>query len=320
MRALVTRLSAEGVREKALVADWPEPRSPTAHEVRTRTLFTAMTNGTDLNDLQGGNYADYLPVLPATFGYQNVGEVVEVGSAVKDLKVGDRLFMSQPHVAETVVGESDLLVKLPPAVVLREAALFGLAGAAMRSCQNADLHMGDRLLIVGAGCIGQIAAQIAAMLGARVTLCDIDEGRLAVARQIGAAEEVLDTSGDRWDQQVPEAAFAAVLDLAGVPDMEDRLIRSARRYGTVLLVAGRRRVAYSFNLGQTRRITLKQNSHFTREDLANVCRLVAAGRLNLTPLLRDMPPVEQAPQIYERLRSRPLDLLGVVFDWQAHGP
>lgn len=55
--------------------------------------------------------------------------------------------------------EDGLHVKVPDAVDPREAALFGMASVAMRSCRNADLRMGDRLLIVGAGFVGQAAAQ-----------------------------------------------------------------------------------------------------------------------------------------------------------------
>ena len=44
--------------------------------------------------------------------------------------------------------------------------------------------MGERVLVVGAGCVGQTTAQIANAMGTRVTLCDIDEKRLEVASQI----------------------------------------------------------------------------------------------------------------------------------------
>ena len=68
--------------------------------------------------------------------------------------------------------------------------------------------MGDRLLIVGAGCVGQAAAQIAAAMGARATLCDVDPQRLAVARQIGAAETVLDVAGTAGNATSATASFA----------------------------------------------------------------------------------------------------------------
>jgi 2-desacetyl-2-hydroxyethyl bacteriochlorophyllide A dehydrogenase len=316
MRALVTRLREDRSREKVLVEDWPDPGPPTGSQVRTRTLFSGVTNGTERNDLMRGNYAHPDEALPAGWGYQNVGEVVALGPEVQELAIGDALYMSQDHLEYCLEGEEGLHVKLPDRVAPRDAALFGMASVAMRSCRHADLRMGDRFLIVGAGCVGQSAAQIANAMGARVTLCDIDEGRLDAARQIGAAEEVVNVSGEGWAERVPEGVFRAVLDVAGVPGMEDALIRAAAWRGTVLFIAGRSRVEYTFNVGQGREITIRQNSHFDRSDLENVCRLVQRGAVRLDGLIRHVVPVAQAKGVYDALRDEPSKLLGTVFDWR----
>ena len=250
MRALVTRLRDDRTREKVQVHDWPDPGSPSAGQVRTRTMYSAVTNGTERNDLVGGNYANADEALPMGWGYQNVGEVIELGPRVQSLSIGDLLYLSQDHVEFCLEPEDGLHVKLPDAIDAREAALFGMASVAMRSCRNADLRMGDRVLIVGAGVVGQAAAQIAAVMGARVTLCDIDRRRLEAAGQIGAAEAVVDVGGDGWERNIRDADFHVVLDVAGVPGMEQKLIAAARPRGTVLFVAGRFKVAYPFNLGQ----------------------------------------------------------------------
>ena len=300
-----------------LVHDWPDPGSPSAGQVRTRTIYSAVTNGTERNDLVGGNYAHADEALPRGWGYQNVGEIIELGSQVQSLKIGDRLYMSQDHVEFCLEPEDGLHVKLPEAIDPREAALFGMASVAMRSCRNADLRKGDRLLIVGAGFVGQAAAQIAAAMGARVTLCDIDRRRLEAARRIGAAEAVVDVGGDGWERNIRDADFHVVLDVAGVPGMEQKLIAAARPRGTVLFIAGRFKVEYPFNLGQRREITLKQNSHFDQSDLDNLCRLVQQSMVRLAPLIRDTVPVAEAKRVYDTLRDEPARLFGTVFDWSS---
>jgi hypothetical protein len=123
--------------------------------------------------------------LPAGWGYQNVGAVVECGPDCKLLAVGDVIYSSAGHDEFTTVAEDWLLVKLPPEIDRREAALFGMASVAMHTCRNADLRMGERALVVGAGFIGQVAAQVAAAMGARVSICDVDEHRLDQARELG---------------------------------------------------------------------------------------------------------------------------------------
>jgi len=315
MRALVTKLMLDRRREKVLVADWPEPNGPTGNHVKTQTLYSGVTNGTERNDLLGGNYAHKDEDLPSGWGYQNVGRIVETGPEVKDLKVGDVLYMSADHVEYAVMPEDGLLIRLPSEVGQKHAALFGMASVAMRTCRNADLRMGERLLIVGLGFIGQMAAQIASVMGARVTACDVDPKRLDLARKVGAAEEIFDVSGDGWDRHIGKDRYDAVIDLAGVPDIEDRLIGAVRRRGKVLLIAGRFKVSYTFNNGQGHEVTIKQNSHFDRDDLTNLCRLVERGMVKIGPLVRDVVSVNEAARIYDTLRDRPNELLGTVFVW-----
>ncbi len=316
MRALVTRLRGDGEREKVLVEDWPDPGSPSDNQVRTRTVYSGVTNGTERNDLIRGNYARADDALPAGWGYQNVGEVIETGPGVRGLKAGDLLYMSQDHMEFCLEPEDGLHVRLPEGVDPTHAALFGMASVGMRTCRHADLRIGDRFLVVGAGIVGQLAAQIAAVMGARVTLCDIDARRLDVARQIGAGEEVIDVSGQGWEKHIPDSSFRAVLDAAGVPGMEDRLIAAAERRGTVLFIAGRFKVEYDFNLGQRREITIRQNSHFDNSDLDNLCRLASRRTVDIAPLIQDVVPVAEAKGNYDTLRDEPQKLFGTVFDWK----
>ena len=316
MRTLSIQGLPDKRRQKVLIHDWPEPEGPTGNEVKTETIYSGITNGTERNQLIGGNYAPKDEQLPTGGnGYQNVGRVIEVGPDVKELQVGDVLYMSAIHAEYVVMAEDDLLIKLPDSVDRTEAALFGMTSVAMRTCRNTELKMGEQVLIVGAGIIGQVAAQIAAVMGARATLCDISPNRLELAREIGAAETVLDVSGDGWEKGVADGTFDAVIDFAGVPGMEDQLISAVRRCGRVIFIAGRGKVTYTFNLGQGQEIQLKQNSHFDRDDLENLCRLVDRGLVKIAPLIRDVVPVSEAKRIYDTLRDTPTELLGTVFVW-----
>jgi 2-desacetyl-2-hydroxyethyl bacteriochlorophyllide A dehydrogenase len=315
MRALVTRLARDGGREKVLVDDWAEPDGPVGNEIKTQTVYSGVTNGSERNDLVGGNWASKDEALPRGWGYQNVGRVVACGPDVRELKPGDLLFMSKGHLEHVVMPESGLLVRLPPEVDATHAALFGISSVAMRICRHADLRLGERLLIVGAGLLGQVAAQIAATMGARVTICDVDARRLDLAGTLGAAEDVHDVAGDGWDRHVREGGFDAVIDAAGVPGQEDKLIGAVRRLGRLLLIAGRSEVRYTFNLGNELELTVKQSRHFDRRDLADVCMLVARGRVRLQPLIQDVVPVTEAKRIYDALRDRPGSLFGTVFVW-----
>ena len=318
MRAIVIRNRDAKIREKVFVNDWPAPQSPRGNQVKIRTLYSGITNGTERNQLHKGNYAPGDKLLPMPTGYQTVGRVIETGPDTECLQVDDLIFVGKStggHLEYIVVAEDELLIKLPDSVDLREAALYGMAAVAINTCRNADLKMGEKVLIIGAGCVGQVAAQMAALLGARVTICDIDNPRLQIAQQIGAVEEALNVEGSGWTQQIADKSFDAALDFAGVPGMEDQLIHAVRPGGRVLLIAGRDKVSYTFNLAQRRLITIKQNSHFSKDDLENLCRLHGRGQIDLSSLLQDVAAAEDAKRIYDTLRDRPNALLGTVFSW-----
>ncbi len=316
MRALVTRLGPDKTRGKVLVSDWPAPEGPTGKPVKTRTIYSGITNGTEHNDLVGGNHAHPDDALPAGWGCQHVGRVIETGPDVAELAVGDLLYINADHMEYVVAREDGLLIKLPEDVDPKHAALFGMSGVAMRSCRHADLRRGERVLVVGQGFIGQMAAQIANVMGARVAVCEIDPRRLELARLIGAAEEVFDVTGDGWEKHVADGTCDALIDVAGVKGMENQLIRARKSRGRLLLIAGRFDVKYTFNLGQAYEITIRQNTGYDRDDLANLCRLIRRGLVDITPLLQDMVPVTDAKRIYDTLRDDPHALSGTVFVWE----
>lgn len=315
MRMLVTHIGEDGIRFKTLVDDWPDVGRPGNHQILTRTLFSGVTNGTERNDLIGGNYATPTDKLPAPWGYQNVGEVMEIGADVTCVQVGDVVYSSANHCEYALFDDTFLFCVLPPEVERKEAALFGMSSVAMRTCRHADIRMGERVLVVGAGLIGQVAAQIAHVMGGCVTLCDVNEERLELARSVGAVERAVNTAGDGWRQEIADGGYEVVIDVAGIPGMEDSLLLAAAHRGRLMLIAGRNEVRYTFNIGQSREITLRQNSHFDNDDLANLCRLVSRGQVRLTPFLRDVVPVEMARDIYDTLRDHPERLFGTVFVW-----
>ncbi len=318
MRAIVIRNQDAKIREKVLVPDWPAPAPPHTNQVKIKTLYSGITNGTERNQLLKGNYAPGDRLLPMPTGYQTVGRVIETGPDTQHLQTDDIIFIGQStggHLDYIVLAEDALLIKLPDAVDLSEAAIYGMAAVALNTIRNTDPKIGERVLVVGAGCVGQVAAQFAALQGARVTICDIDDRRLEIARQVGAAEQTLNVEGDRWSAQIADESFDAVLDFAGVPGMEEQLILAMRTGGRVLFIAGRDRVDYPFNLAQRRLITVKQNSHFYVDDLENLARLHSRGRIDLASLIQDVVPAAEAKRIYDTLRDRPNDLLGTVFSW-----
>ena len=96
------------------------------------------------------------------------GESLRRVPDVTKLQIGDLIYASVSHVERFTIPEDGLLLKLPEDVDPGEAALFGISGVAMHCCRRIDPRIGEKVLIVGQGCIGMFAAQIInAMGGAR---------------------------------------------------------------------------------------------------------------------------------------------------------
>jgi|GEM_PF-226638 len=297
-------------------------------QVLCRTLFSGLTNGTERNVLTGGNYGG---TWPGRCGYQTVGRVIDTGPGVRGFDVGDLVYSGSfhQHVAffAANVGvptdPNNLVLRLPPGTDPRHAALFGMASVAMHDVRRAGVRLGDKVLVVGAGCIGQFTAQCARAAGAKVTVCDLDERRLAISRQLGAHHTVATVDETAWQAlKAQRGPFDVVFEDSGAPVL-DRVIGCTwgqglvRHRGKVVLIAGRGRVDYSFNAGQGAELEVFQASHFERSDLEELCRLVAEGLVKVGPLLQDVVPIAQAVALYDRLRDDPNSLLGTVFDWSV---
>lgn len=306
--------------EKGQAAFVAEPRPVCAPDtVLLQTLYSGLTNGTERNVLMGGNYGGR---WPGRCAYQLVSRVIEVGAEITRFTVGDIVYTGTfpGHVPFHLARESDLIIKLPDGFDLQAAALLGVASVPMHDIRRAQTTIDDNVLVFGAGLVGQLAAQAARAVGAKVTIVDLDADRLALAKLLGA-DAALNISTEEGKARlnmlkpftvVVEASGADVL--GAILDGKDRLI--AYR-GRLLLIAGRFDVTYRFNSGQFSEVAVLHAGHFDQIDLEHVVRLVAKGTLRIRPLITNVLPIADAIRIYDTLRDAPNSLLGTVFAWES---
>jgi len=195
-----------------VLLDLPEP-SPTSHEVKIRVLRTGIC-GTDLHIKAWDEWARRTIKVPITPGHEFSGIVVELGSEVTSIKVGDiasgeghivcnlcrNCRAGRRHLCMNTVGigvnrdgafaqyicipESNVW-KHDPGIDLDLAAIFDPLGNAVHVALSFPL-VGEDVLITGAGPIGLMAAQISRFVGARyIVITDISEDRLNLARSMG---------------------------------------------------------------------------------------------------------------------------------------
>jgi len=252
---------------RALVIERPgrarvvETSTPSAGEgevvVRVRACGVC---GTDVHIYRGEYLGDY-PVVP---GHEFAGEVVEVGPGVPCFKCGDRVAvepnlscgrcrfcrLSEQNFCEnwraigvTLPGAMAEYTVVPATAAFHIGDLPYESGAFMEplSCvlhgmAKLDVRYGESVLVIGAGPVGILLAQVARDCGAaRVAIADRVASRLALARELGA-DDAVDTGGGFGPvERILPGGADAVIDATGVPSVIARTVGLARHGGRILL-------------------------------------------------------------------------------------
>ncbi|HLA85457.1 MAG TPA: bi-domain-containing oxidoreductase, partial [Thermoguttaceae bacterium] len=139
-------------------------------------------------------------------GYSNAGEVVEVGTKATAFHVGQRVACAgagHANHAEVNYIPRLLAVPLPPGVSDEAAAYSTVGTIALQGVRLADLRVGEAVVVLGLGLIGQLSVQILKASGCRVVGLDFAADRVRLAAEHGA-DLALVIEGERTERQVHE--------------------------------------------------------------------------------------------------------------------
>jgi 2-desacetyl-2-hydroxyethyl bacteriochlorophyllide A dehydrogenase len=302
--------------------DLGTPSDLQPNQILLRTRYSGVTNGTERHALLGEHG---WKKFPGRHGYQHVGQVESVGQAVKRFAPGDWVFYGQYvghkawHVIDIDPHENHLCLPLPEHVDRRHCALFGVAGVALRAVRRMGIAAGQRVWVAGLGPIGQFAAQAARAVGARVTVTDVVDQRLAAAASLGA-HEVINVDGSAGKDRLRQAGpFDCILDCCGAESLLDEIAEMGilASSGLIGLMAVRSRTCFPWAMLHGREARIEVSCHFRVDDLRVLLHLYEQQMVRIAPLVTHCVPVDQAPEIYRILRDRPRELLGVIFEWSA---
>ncbi|MGM0640385.1 MAG: L-threonine 3-dehydrogenase [Thermotogota bacterium] len=210
MKALLKAKKTKGFE----LADVEEPKIINSDDVKIRVLRASVC-GTDVHIYEWNEWAEDRIKPPQIGGHEFVGEVIEVGPEVKNLKKGD-LVASETHIpckvcyqcktgkmhvckdmeilgvdrdgvfAEYTVVPEIVLWKIDENIPLKYASVMEPLGNAIHTATATDLR-GKIVLITGAGPIGAMAIEIARVSGAAaVIVSELSEYRIKMAKDMGA--------------------------------------------------------------------------------------------------------------------------------------
>ena len=290
---------------------------------------------------------------PLPLGYSAAGEVVKVGKNLKNFyQKGDRVVMAGAGLAnhaEVNAIPKNLVAPLPDNVPYEEGAFATVASIALHGVRNAKIGLGDRILIMGVGLVGQMAVQLAQSNGAQVFAVDYDDERLKLAKSGGAAS-IHNLSKKGVESKIAafteNKGFDAILVCAAT-DSNQPLIQAAewaRDRAKVVLVGKvgcdipyadymkkelQFVISRSYGPGRYDDTFEKKGQKYPigwvrwteQDNLAETARMMSERSLNVHPLISHTFPIEDAEDAYALVIGKEISTLGVVLTYSDdHAP
>ncbi len=314
--------------------DVPQPRDD---EVLLESDYSVISAGTERANLMRlpntGTTGDH----PWTPGYSAAGRVIAAGKNVSALQVGDRALITwSGHRSHTIKKASAVFKIEDDSIDLLDAAFAHIASFSFLGVRKLKIEIGEAAMVAGMGILGAFAVQIAALSGAiPVIAADFDPVRRDLALKLGAsavfkpdekdfAEKVKAATGGKGPKAVVEVtgsakalqqaleyiAWEGRISLLGCTRISDTPIdfyKYVHRRGVTLIGA------HTF----TRAKQESSPGHWTEfDDYNTFFKLVAAGKLQVRPLISEIVSPEAAHEVYAQLAENPKPPLGIVFDWK----
>ena len=312
-------------------------RAPERQQVLVRASKTLISTGTEMicygRLFDPGTHWDAWVRYPFAAGYSLAGHVVAAGSAVKDFQAGDRVAIRAPHQHYALATYTDLF-RIPDSVSDEEATWFGLANITQNGVRRAEHKLGDVVVVVGLGLLGQLVVQYVRLLGARQAIAiDPAENRLAMASAHGATTTLALTAEAAYDEVMRLTSgegAEVVYEVTGAASVFAAALRLPRRFGCLLLLGDTGRPALQH---LTTDVVLKglrvvgahdgnppafatDHALWSHQKMAELFfTYVGRGDMRVSDLITHRFEPQQAAEAYDMLTDRRADAMGVIFDW-----
>ncbi len=288
--------------------------SPSKHQVLVRIEACGL-NFADLL-LINGSYQE-IPALPFTLGMELAGQIVQIGTAVTGLKLGQKVavYSGQGGLAEFGAFDANRCIPIPDGISIPHTAGFQIAYGTSHLALDykARLQPREKLVVLGAaGGVGLTAVEIGKTMGAIVIAIARGEQKLAAAAQAGADYLIDSDSGELRDQVKALGGADIVYDPVGGDQFTD-IFRACNPDGRILVIgfASGKLPIIRANHMMVKNISviglnwggyLKFNPTVQADSLATLMSWYAQGKLN--PHVSKILPFSDALLGLQLLKSR----------------
>jgi len=282
----------------------------------------------------------------APLGYSSAGIALAVGGLVEGIRPGDRVAcggVGYANHAEFAVVPKNLVVRVPDRVSDEEASFATLGAIALQGIRLADPKLGEVVLVLGLGLLGQMAVQMLRANGCQVLGTDLDPSLVALSETWGATGLPVGDVENLCREITGGIGVDAVLICAGTSSNEPIELcgRITRQKGRVVVVGAVRMdipredyfrkeisVVISRSYGPGRYDPTYEEAgqdypvgyvRFTEQrNMATVLQLIRDGQLNVKRLITHRFPVDEAVAAYGLIEGTKREpYLGIVLQYEA---
>jgi L-idonate 5-dehydrogenase len=298
--------------------------------------------GSDQHYFEHGSCAGFVPDRPFVLGHEVAAEVAEIADDVSRVRVGERVAVNPARncgrcdycksgrinlcdrnimlgsasttpptdgaLAEFVMVREDQCHPLPDSVDDGVGAMIEPFAVALHAVKRAGSVAGKRVLVTGAGAIGLMAAITARAFGAApVAVSDLVPERRAKAEEMGI-DAVLDPSAAGFAERAMELSgggFDFVFEASGAAPALRSGIELARPGATIVQIGtlGAAEIPLPVNRLMTKELTLMGSMRY-RNVFGEAIRLVAAGRVDLRPLINGVFPLDETMKAFHFMADK----------------
>jgi L-iditol 2-dehydrogenase len=300
----------------------------------------ALTCGTDLKVYQRGYHAKMI-VPPALFGHELAGTIEEVGAGVRGFKKGQRVvalnsapcgrcFFCSKHqenlcedlmfingayaeyikIPARIVAKN--MIEIPAGVSYEAAAMTEPLACVIRGLHQTNVHIGDTVVIIGAGPIGLMMLQAAKLAGANVIAVVKRDGQVSAAKKFGADEvvqitRVEDPIGAVRALTASGRGADIVIEAVGRPQAWEWAVEMVRKGGTVNFFGGcasGTKVPIDTNRMHYSELTLTASFHHTPDNVRKAFRLIAEKKIKPTDYITGEAPLSRLQSVLRHMLDR----------------
>ncbi|MBC7806340.1 MAG: NAD(P)-dependent alcohol dehydrogenase [Akkermansiaceae bacterium] len=314
-----------------------EPMGP--RDVRI-AIHTVGVCGSDVHYYEHGRIGPFVVESPMILGHEASGTVIEVGSAVTTLQVGDRVCMEpgipDPHSRASRLGHynldpavrfwatppvhgvlrpfavhpADFVFKLPPTVSFAEGAMVEPLAVGIHAAAKAKISPGDVAVVIGAGPIGMVTA-LSALAGgcSRVIVADVQAPKLELAGALGAAIVPVNVREQDLTETVAKLTDGwgtdIVFECSGNEKAASGVFAPLCPGGCVVMVGmPGAPIAYDVVAAQIKEARVEHVFRYANA-YPRALALMGSGQLNVKPLITDTFPFADSIKAFEFAAKMP---------------